>query len=414
MDIPRPQPRTRKPFLYGGAALGAAVFVTLAIAGLEPAAPAVERETLFVDTLRRGTMIRQVRGPGTLVPEQIRWIPAVTAGRVEQKLVQPGTVVGSGTVLVELSNPDVQLESLEAERQLSAARAQLVSLRTTLETDRLNQEGVVATVHTQFLQARRNAAASDELVRRGLISEAEAQTNRERAEELAIRLELERKRLAILTESVEPQLAVQRSQVERLENIVRFHRDRIAAMRVPAGADGVLQDMPVEEGQWVLPGEILARVVQPRRLKAVLRIPETQARDVALGQRVLVDTRTDTIPGRVMRIDPAAQGGTVGVDVALEGALPPGARPDLSVDGTIEIDRLEDALYVGRPAYGQAHSTVGLFKLVDGGGAAVRVRVSLGRASVNAIEVLEGLAPGDAVILSDMSQWDAHERVRIR
>ncbi len=414
MDIPREPRKRRKPLVYGGAALAAVVLVTAALAGLEPAAPTVDRQSVFTDLVRRGTMLRQVRGPGTLVPEQIRWVPAVTAGRVERKLVLPGTSVEPGTVLLELSNPDVRLELLEAERQLSAARAELASLRTTLETQRLNQEGTVATVRAQYLGAKRTAAASAELMRRELISAAEAETGRERAEELAIRLQVEEKRLAIYTGAVEPQLAVQRSQVEHLENIVRFHRDRVAAMRVVAGTRGVLQDLALEEGQWVLPGETLAKVVQPERLKAVLRIPETQARDVTLGQRVLVDTRTDTILGRVMRIDPAATGGTVGVDVALEGALPPGARPDLSVDGTIEIDRLDDALYVGRPAYGQANATVGLFRLAADGNSAERIPVRLGRGSVNAIEILGGLVEGDVVILSDMSQWDGHERVRIR
>jgi multidrug resistance efflux pump len=359
-------------------------------------------------------MLRQVRGPGTLVPEQIRWVPAVTAGRVERRYLDPGTRVEPGTVLLELSNPDVQLELLEAERQLSAAQAQLVTLRTTLETGRLNQEGVVASTRTQYLEAQRNADAADELVQRNLMAASEAQTAKERAEELATRLEIERRRLQIQAGAIGEQLAVQESQVTRLENIVRFHRDRIVSMRVVAGAPGVLQEISVEEGQWVLSGQTLAKVVQPERLKAVVRIPEVQARDVTVGLRALIDTRTDTIPGRVIRIDPAVQSGAVNVDVALDGELPPGARPDLSVDGMIEIERLENVLYVGRPVFGQSGSTIGLFRVSADGDHAERVRVRLGRGSVNSIEILEGLVEGDQVILSDMSQWDDEDRIRLR
>jgi multidrug efflux pump subunit AcrA (membrane-fusion protein) len=316
-------------------------------------------------------------------------------------------------VLLELSNPEVQLELLEAERQLGSARAELVNLRTSLETQRLNQEGVVATVRRQYLDAKRNAEAAVRLAEQGLIADAELERSREQVEEFEKRFAIEQERLRVMTDAVESQLDVQRGQVRRLQNIVGFQRRRVASMRVTAGSDGVLQDLPVEEGQWVLPGQTLARVVQPERLKAVLRIPETQARDVVIGQPVIVDTRRDTIPGRVIRIDPAVQSGAVNVDVALEGELPPGARPDLSVDGTIEIERLEDVLYVGRPAYGQAYSTVGLFRLA-GDDRAERVSVRLGAASVNTVEIVDGLNEGDAVILSDMSAWDAHDRVRLR
>ncbi len=414
MDIPREPPKKRKRYIYGGVAVAAVAFTTVALGNLKPAAPGVDAATVYRDSVRRGTMVRQVRGPGTLVPEQIRWVPALTAGRVERKLLLPGTNVDTGTVLIELSNPEVQLELLEAERQLSQAQAELVNLRTTLETQRLNQEGTVATVRAEHLQAKRNAEAGEKLAERGLIAEAELATLRERAEELAIRLDAEQQRLKTYTESAGPQIEVQEGQVRRLQDIVQFQRERVASMTVRAGTHGVLQDVPVEEGQWVLPGATLARVVQPERLKAVLRIPETQARDVTLGQSVLVDTRTDTIMGRVVRIDPSSTNGAVNVDVALDGDLPPGARPDLSVDGTIEIDRIDDALYVGRPAYGQAYSTVGLFRVIDGGNHAERVTVRLGRSSVNTIEILDGLTQGDIVILSDMSQWDAYDRVRLR
>ena len=358
-------------------------------------------------------MLRQVRGPGTLVPEQIRWIPSVVAGRIERKLVLPGARVDSGTVLLEMSNPEVQLELLSAQQQLAAAQAQLVSLRTNIATQDIDQEGQVASLRAQYLEAARNAAAADTLEPKGLISSFEAQTARDRAVDLETRLSLAERRLEVQRASVDEQIAVQEDQVERLESIVRFHLERIASMRVVAGTHGVLQDMDLEEGQWVLPGYTLARVVQPERLKAVLRIPQVQARDVAIGQLALIDTRTDTIPGRVIRIDPAVQNGAVNVDVALEGELPQGARPDLNVDGVIEIDRLEDVLFIGRPAFGQAHSTVGLFVMVDDN-YAERVRVRFGAASVNTIVIIDGLVEGNVVIISDMSNWDTYDRVRIK
>lgn len=414
MDIPREPPKKRKRYVYGGAVVAAVVGAFVALGNLKPAAPSVDRATVYMDSVQRGTMVRQVRGPGTLVPEQIRFVPAITAGRVERKLVEPGSEVEPGTILLELSNPEVQLELLEAERQLAGVQAELVNLRTTLETQRLNQQGLVATTRASYLETKRNAEAGEELAAKGLIAEAELASLKERAEELAVRLDVEQQRLKTISESIKPQIEVQENQVRRLTEIVAFQRRRVGSMQVSAGAGGVLRDMPLEEGQWVLPGQTLAVVVRPERLKAVLRIPETQARDVVLGQNVLVDTRTDTIMGRVSRIDPAVQNGAVAVDVRIEGDLPPGARPDLSVDGTIEIDRLDDALFVGRPAYGQAFSTVGLFRLTEDGNFAERVTVRLGRSSVNTIELVEGLQVGDVVILSDMSQWDAYDRVRLR
>ncbi len=413
MDIPREPPKKIRRYAYWALGAGVLVITTVALGQLGPAAPSVDAAQVFRGTVERGTMLRRVRGNGTLVPEQIRWIPAVVAGRIERKLVRPGTTVDTSTVLLEMSNPEVQLELLSAQQQLAAAQAQLISLRTTLETQELDQEGTVASVSAQFLEAKRNAEAADTLQPLGLISEYEAATLRERASDLETRLELAKKRLDVLRGSAQAQIDVQVDQVTRLRNTVRFHQDRIASMRVTAGTHGVLQDMDLEEGQWVLPGYTLARVVQPERLKAVLRIPQVQARDVAIGQIALIDTRTDTIPGRVIRIDPAVQNGTVNVDIALEGQLPQGARPDLSVDGVIEVERLMDVLFVSRPAFGQSHSTVGIFKMVDGG-YAERVQVILGRASVNTIEILDGLLEGDVVILSDMSQWDAHDRVKIR
>jgi len=399
-----------------GIAVLAVLLVTVGLSRLKPAAPAVDRATVWMDTVEQGLMVIQVSGPGNLVPEQIRWIPAEVQGRVERKLVQPGTEVTAGTVLVELSNPDVQLQLLESERQLSAAEQQLVMLETSLETQRLNQEGLIAQVRSQHLEARRNALDLEELSRKGegYVSDSELQTARERAEELETRLGLERRRLEVMRESEGPQLQVQRDQIERLRRIVAFQNDRIASMMVRAGIDGVLQEMDLEEGQWVMNGQTLARVVVPERLKAELRIPQTQATNVALGQRAFVDTRTDTIQGQVVRIDPAAQGGVVVVDVSLPAELPRSARPGLAVEGVVELERLDDVLYVGRPAYGQAFNTVGLFKLVEGGSHAERVNVRLGRSSVKFIEIMDGLQVGDVVVLTDMSQWDAYDRVRLR
>ncbi len=416
MDIAREPPPKRKKYLPAGIALAAIVLTTFGLSRLKPAAPAVDGATIWMDTVEQGLMLIRVSGPGNLVPEQIRWIPAEVQGRVERKLVQPGTDVTASTILVELSNPDVQLELLESERQLSASQQELVMLRSNLQTQSLNQESLIAQLRSQYLEAKRNVEDLEELARKGegYVSDSELQTARERADELDVRMGLETRRLEILKESEEPQLRVQQDQIERLTGIVEFQKQRIASMQVRAGIDGVLQEMDLEEGQWVMNGQTLARVVVPERLKAELRIPQTQATNVALGQDALVDTRTDTIPGRVVRIDPAAQGGVVVVDVALPEQLPRSARPGLAVEGIIEIERLEDVLFVGRPAYGQAHNTVGLFKLVDGGSHAERVNVRLGRSSVNYIEIVEGLHVGDVVILTDMSQWDAYDRVRIR
>jgi multidrug resistance efflux pump len=359
-------------------------------------------------------MLREVRGPGTLVPEQIRWVSAVVPGRVDKKLVQPGERVTAGTVLLELSNPDVEIQRLQAERSLTESQAQLVSLKTTLETQRLNQAGVVATVRAEYREALRKAAADSDLAVRDLISTSEYARSRDRAEEYTERLEVEQQRLQIYTENIDSQLAVQQTQVRRLKAVADFQRSMVDAMVVRAGASGVLQELPLEVGQWAISGATLAKVVQPERLKAVLRIPETQARDVAIGQTATIDTRNGIVKGHVIRIDPASLNGTVAVDVTFTEPLPKGARPDLSVDGTIEIERLDNVLHVGRPAYGQANSTVGLFRMVKDSREAERVRVELGRSSVNAIEIVRGLAVGDVVILSDMSRWDGVERVRLK
>ena len=415
MDIQRPRQKNHKRYILGGALLVAIVTVTVALTRLEPAAPSIEAGTLWIDTVRQGTMVRQVRAPGTLVPEQIRYVAAQTAGRVEALPVRPGVTVTPTTTLLELSNPDVQLEALSAQQNVAAAEAQLLNLRTQLETQRLNQKSAVAAARTAYNEAARNAAVMEQLDKKGMSSANEVGRLKDLMSETKERLEIETARLAIMSGTVEEQLRLQRAQVDRLRAISQFQLNRVASMRVLAGAPGVLQTLPLELGQYIVPGTVLATVAQPGRLKAVLRVPETQAKDVALGQRVDIDTRNGVVPGHVMRIDPGSANGSVTVEVALDGDLPKGARPELSVDGTIEIERLVKVLYVARPAYGQAESTVGLFRLDEPDGKTARhVQVKLGRSSVNVIEIVSGLKPGDRVIVSDMSQWDNVDKVKLK
>jgi multidrug resistance efflux pump len=417
MDIIRdPAPKKRKRIIQAAAGLVVLVLVTIGVRQLQPAAPSVDRTTVYSDTVQRGTMIRMIRGPGTLVPEQRRWITAVTSGRVEEVLVLPGTELEVNTVFLRLSNPDVEVELLRARQAFSDAETRLVTLRSSLETDRLTQSGALAQVRAQYSEAQRQYEINRALSERNpdLVAAAELARTREAAEELAIRLQVQEERLAVLEASVDEQIQAQGTQVERLRAIVEFNEDRVASLDVVAGAAGVLAELPVEAGQWVTAGGTLARIVQPGRLKAEIRIPQTQAQEIAVGQVAYIDTRNDTIQGHVSRIDPAVTNGTVTIDVALPEELPRSARPDLSVDGTVVIEQLDDVNYMGRPAYGQAESRVGIFRLVEDGAYAERVSVLLGRSSVNEIEVREGLVPGDIVILSDMSQWDGFDRVRLR
>jgi len=397
----------------GGLAAGVLSIIILVLASLKPAVPSVGRTTLWVDSVRRGEMVREVRGPGTLVPEHVRFITAVSAGRVDRVRAQPGQVVQPRTVLLELSNPDVQIQSLQAEQQLTAARAQLLTLRTALKAERLTQEGNVATARTLYADAKRQATVASSLVGQQMMSINEAALAMDKATEAETRFRIEQERLALMTQTMDSKVAVQQSQVDRLRAIAAFQQNVVQSLEVPAGDSGVVSDLTLQLGQWVLAGTVLAKVVQPGRLKAVLQIPETQAKDVTIGQKAAIDTRNGIIPGRVVRIDPNAINGTVVVDVALDAALPPGARPDLSVDGKIEIDRLEHVLYTGRPANGQSNSMVPMFKLTEDGHYADRVQVQVGRASVSTIEIQRGLKVGDSVVLSDMSQWDNADRVKI-
>jgi HlyD family secretion protein len=414
VDIPRTPTKSRKRYIQGGVAAGGIIVLTLLLGSLKPASPSVDREILSLDGVRRGVLVREVRGPGTLVPEHIRWISALTPARVERIFVQPGTRVTATTPLLELANPDVQIEALDAQRQLTAAEGELVNLRTSLQSQRLLQAGVVASTRSQYLQAKREAAGADSLERIGGLSLNDASLARDRAAELATRYEIEQQRLDLLTSTVDSQLAVQREQVVRLRAITSFRLSRLNSLQVQAGEEGTLQELNLQPGQWVVPGTILAKVVQPEKLKAVIRIPETQAPGLAIGQKASVDTRTGFVQGHVIRIDPAAQEGTVTVDIALDEALPAGARPDIAIDGTITLERLSDVLFTGRPAYGQPNATIGMFKLVEGGRYAVRIPVKLGRTSVNAVEIVSGLAEGDSVVLSDMTRYDNVERVKLK
>ncbi|MDB4907785.1 MAG: family efflux transporter subunit [Gemmatimonadetes bacterium] len=414
MDIQRAPQSQKKKYIAWGVGLLGIVAVTVGVSKMKPAAPTVEMGTLWIDTVRRGDMVREVRAPGTLVPEHVRIIAAVTAGRVEALPLRAGVAVMPGTVIASLSNPDVQLQLLQADGQLAAAEGAYQSLRGNFEQQRLGQEGAVATIHTQQQDALRAVRVAEALDAKGLSSASELAAARDRAAELKTREDVERRRLALIGEATERELALSRASVERLRAIVVFNRQRVEAMNVTAGEPGLLQSLPLELGQWVNPGMELARVAQPGRLKAVLHVPETQAKDVVIGQRTQVDTRNGIVQGSVIRIDPSSQNGTVTVEVALEGALPKGARADLTVDGTIEIERLKNVLYVKRPAYGNPESAMSLFRLEPGDKEATRASVRMGRASVSTIEVVQGLAVGDRVIVSDMSNWETHPRVRIR
>ena len=415
MDIKREPQKNKKKFILIGAAVAGLVAVTVALTKLKPAAPTVELSTIYLDTVEQGEMVLEVRGPGTLIPEDIRWITAVTAGRVEKLNLLPGVSVEANTVLLELTNPDVEIQTLNADRQLTDAESQLVQLRTNLNSNRLTQAASVASLRSQWLDAKRRAESGAELLKKNLIIPLDQQQAQERADALGKQVEFEEERLKIMTGTINEQIKVQEDQVSRIRSIVAFQHGLKASMVVRAGTRGVLSEIPLQIGQYAQAGATLAKVVpMPLRLKAVLRIPETQAKDVAIGQKATIDTRNGFAPGHVARIDPSSTLGTVTVDVALDGKPPDGARPDLSVDGVVETARMSNVLFTGRPPYGQTDATIGIFKLVEGGKYAEQVSVRLGRTSVNSVEIKEGLAKGDVVILSDMQRFDNVTRVRIK
>ena len=414
MDIARTAPtKTRRNLLIGG---GVVVLVAISAwtMSLDPASQTIERSAVLIDSVRRGDVVREVRGPGTLVPEHIRWITAQASARVERLTSESGKNVGSGELLLELSNPDLQIQTMQAEQQVRQAQIELLNLRTTLRSQLLTQQGVVANTRTQFVGATQEAAAADSLAKRKLMSEFEVQTRRAQREEFTTRFRVEQERLKLMEEAIGAQIATQASQVEQLKAIATNQQNRLQSLKVRAPEAGVLQDLTLQLGQWVPEGTTLAKIVQPGQLKAVLRIPESQAKDVTIGQKASVDTRNGFVAGHVMRKDPSAQGGSVTIDVALDGKLPNGAVPDLSVDGTIVIEKLTNVLYSGRPAFSAGSGSASLFKVSADGKTAVRVPVDLGRSSVNVIEITHGLAVGDRIIVSDMSQYANAARVRIK
>jgi HlyD family secretion protein len=416
MDIRRDDlklKKRRRQYVIGAVIAVALLGATLGIARLKPAAPQVERSSVWLDTVKRGEMLREVRGPGTLVPKEIRWITAETAAHVERIVVKPGAEVKADTVILELSNPEVQEQLASAESAVAAARADNAAKKMTLENQLLDQKANYAQVQSDYEAARLEAEAKKELAAKGIIPKIQYRQIELTAEQRKVRMQIETERMAKFTETVGAQVAADNARLKQLETTLVLRRAQVDALKVQAGIAGVLQQVPVQEGQQVSAGTNLARVARPDVLRAELHIAETQAKDVLIGQQVKVDTRNGIVDGKVERIDPAVQNGTVQVDVELAGELPPGARPDLSVEGTIQIERLEDVVYVGRPAFGQPNSEVRLFKLNKADGIAERVPVALGRSSVNLIEIKRGLAPGDQVVLSDTSAWDAYDRIRL-
>ena len=416
MDVQRTdiaRQKKRKRTLLIGVALAAVILVSIGLAQLEPAAPTVEGGALYFSNVERGEMLRQVRGPGTLVPESLQWITAATQGRVERILVLPGTVVEADTVLLELTSPELEQQIVDAESELRAVEADYVMLEAQLESQVLTQESVLAQAISEHSQAKLQLEANERLTAEGLLPEIDYKRSQLATNQLETLEQIERVRLEKARRSTEAQLQAGRSRLEQQRALMNLRRQQFASLQVRAGMAGVLQEVRVEEGQRVTAGTTLAQVAQPDRLKAELRIPETQAKDLRVGLVVSIDTRNGVVPGRLSRVDPAVREGSVTVDVALEGTLPQGARPDLRVDGTIEIERLEDVLYVGRPAYGQANQTVSLFLVNEEEDGAQRVQVRLGRSSVSTVEVIDGLQEGDRVILSDTSKWDDFDRIRI-
>jgi HlyD family secretion protein len=418
MDIARPElkrQKRRRQMIWAGVGIVVLVAATLGVSRLKPAAPSVERGTVWTDTVKRGPMLRQVRGLGTLVPSQeaVRQIPAETDATVVRIRLLPGSQVKSETVLLDMSNPQVEQAAIDAQLQLKAAQAAFESLRGKLDSDLMNQKAGAATVGADYSQAQRQAETDKALFDLGVISGLAYKQSKGKADELTTRHDLENQRLTVAQQAILSQLGEQQAKIDQMRTLAELKRKQLDALKVRAGIDGVLVDLPMQVGQHVLPGAMLAKVVQPEHLMAELKVAETQARDVQIGEPAQVDTHNGVITGEVMRVDPAVQNGTVTVDVKLTGELPKGARPDLSVDGTIDLERLADVLFVGRPAFGQENSTISLFKLDGEGKGAARVPVKVGRASVNSIQLLEGLHEGDTVILSDMSRWDNVDRIRL-
>src|SRR5438309_484365 len=418
MDIARPElkrQRQRRQIIWGTVGLLGIGGVMVGVSWLKPAAPEVERSTVWMDSVKHGSMLRQVLGLGSLIPSQefTRQIPAETEATVIRILKLPGSEVQADTILVEMSNPQVEQAAVDARLQLKAAEAEYQSLRVKLQSDLMNQKAGAATVTSDYTQAQRQADTDKALYDLGVISGLVYKNSKSKADELTTRNNLESERLDVNQKAIESQLAQQEAKVDQMRVLAELKQKQLNALKVRAQIEGVLVDLPLQVGQHVTPGAMLAKVVQPDHLMAELKVPETQARDVQIGEPASIDTHNGVVTGQVTRVDPAVQNGTVTVDVKLTGELPKGARPDLSVDGTVDLERLDNVLYVGRPAFGQENSTISLFKLDADGKGGVRVPVKVGRASVNSIQVLEGLRAGDTVILSDMSRYDNTDRIRL-
>jgi HlyD family secretion protein len=416
MDVPREgvaaKKRKRRILIISASAVGL-ILATIALSRLKPAAPSVDRSSVWIDTVKRGPMVRQVRGLGTLVPEEFRWLPTTTDASVEKILIWPGTKVDAGDVILELTSPELEQSAHEAESKAKGAEAELATEKATLQRELLDQESKSAVAHSAYEQAKMERQTNDQLAKNGLVAELVYKTSKIKEEECQKSDDIEQKRLTFSHDSIEPQLASKQAAVDQANQLAKLKLDQVEGLHVKAGMSGVLQALPVQVGQRVKPGDNLARVADPSKLKAQVKIAETQAKDIQPNQQAVIDTRNGVVKGHVKRVDPAVEQGTVTVDVAFDEELPKGARPDLSVDGTIELERLDNVVYVGRPAFGQENNTVGMFKLVAGSNEAVRTPVKLGKSSVNTIEILSGLNPGDQVILSDTSAWDSHERIRL-
>lgn len=414
VDIKRSPQKSRRKYLVPTVVVLLVALATFKLLTLDPAVPSVERATILIDTVKRGDLVRDVRGPGSLVPERIRWITAQASARVERLHTESGRSVKAGEPIMELSNPDLQIQTMEAEQQARQAEMDLLTLRTSLQTGILAQEGVVASTRTMYVSATQEARAADSLARLGLAPEFDLANRRASAEEYTTRLRVEQEKLALMKSTIDSQIVTQTSRIAQLRAIAARQQARLNSLQLSAPEDGVLQELDLQPGQWVPEGTTLAKIVQPGKLKAVLRIPEALARDINLGQSASVDTRNGIVPGHVVRKDPAAQNGSLTIDVALDGPLPDGAVPDLSVDGSIVTDNLHDVLYAGRISGASAGVATTIFRLSADGRTAVRVPVVLGRSSVNFVEIVEGLSVGDAIILSDMSAHQNTEKIRIR
>lgn len=417
MDIQRPsnaRAKKIKRIVFATVAILLVGGVSFGLSRLRPAAPSVDKATVWPDEVKRGPMVREVRGLGTLVPEDIRWIPAQTDSRVDRWVLRPGAIVKPSSIIMELSDPTLQQTALDAEFQLKGAEADYANLKVQVNSELMNQKAIEAGVRSEYEQAKIQHEVDEKLFKQGLAADVVERLSRVKEQQLAIRVQLEGDKTRIATDSATARLAAQQAKIDQQKALYQLKRSQLEALHVRAGIDGVLQIVPVEVGQRVTPGTNLARVADPKKLKAEIKIAETQAKDVVPGQKASIDTRNGIVGGHVSRIDPSVVNGTVTVDVTLDEPCPNGCRADLSVDGTVTLENLKDVLYVGRPVHGQADSTIGIFKIVEDGTEAVRVNVKLGRSSVNTIEIVDGLKVGDKVILSDMSAWDNFDRIRLK